>query len=170
MLAILEEVCSRLKANETVPKEHLENIVDFMRIFVDKCHHGKEEDLLFPEMAKAGISKEHGPIGVMLSEHERGRQFIRGMSESLLHHGINGEKSPSAFIEHAKNYTSLLAGHIEKENNVLFPLGEKVLSEGQKRMLAEGFDKLEKERIGEGKHEEFHRLLKNLKEIYLGQS
>lgn len=55
MLDILERVSRRLEIGETVDAEHLERIVDFIRGFADRCHHGKEEDLLFPEMEEAGI-------------------------------------------------------------------------------------------------------------------
>jgi len=70
-------------------------------------------------------------------------------------------------VENARNYIALLTQHIDKENNVLFPWGEKVLSEKQKEMLLGAFEKLEHERIGEGKHEEFHELLRNLEKAYL---
>ena len=41
------------------------------------------------------------------------------------------------------------------------------MSEGQKKKLVEDFEKLEHERIGEGKHEEFHELLRHLRNVYL---
>ena len=57
--------------------------IGFLKEFADKCHHGKEEGLLFPAMVAAGIPDKGGPIGVMLAEHTQGRQFIRDMEESL---------------------------------------------------------------------------------------
>jgi len=83
MLRILEKVAAKLEAEEKVERNHLERIVEFFRVFADKCHHGKEEDLLFPAMEKAGVPKEGGPIGVMLAEHQQGRGHIRGMAEAL---------------------------------------------------------------------------------------
>ena len=80
MLRILEKVAAKLGAKGKLDLKHLERIVEFFRVFVDKCHHGKEEDLLFPEMEKAGVPKEQGPIGVMLAEHQQGRGYIRGMA------------------------------------------------------------------------------------------
>ena len=82
MLKILEKVCAKMEAQGKVNPDHLERIVEFFRIFADKCHHGKEEDLLFPEMEKAGIPREKGPIGVMLAEHSQGRGFVQGMAEA----------------------------------------------------------------------------------------
>ncbi|MGQ9493468.1 MAG: hemerythrin domain-containing protein [Anaerolineae bacterium] len=79
VLNILENVCQRLETGKAVDAEHLEHILEFIRIFADRCHHGKEEDLLFPAMEKAGIPREGGPIGVMLIEHVQGRNYVRGM-------------------------------------------------------------------------------------------
>jgi hemerythrin-like domain-containing protein len=167
MLRILEKVVSKLEEKERVDPAHLERIVEFLRIFADKCHHGKEEDLLFPAMEKAGVPRERGPIGVMLAEHQQGRGYIRRMAEAI---DRNREKDPKAlagFAENARNYVALLTQHIKKEENVLFPMGEKVLSKEIQEGLLEGFEKIEVERIGEGTHEEFHRLLHHLQEVYL---
>ncbi|RPJ11609.1 MAG: hemerythrin [Deltaproteobacteria bacterium] len=167
MLKILDKICQKMESGEKVDDGHLEKILEFFRVFVDKCHHGKEEDLLFPEMEKAGIPKEGGPIGVLLAEHDQGRGRVREMSEAVIEYQGNQASASLKFTESARNYITLLNQHIEKENNELFPWGERVLSEKQKQELLEGFEKLERERIGEGKHEEFHRLLHHLREVYL---
>ena len=52
---------------------HLGQLIEFFRTFVDRCHHSKEEDLLFPALEEVGVSKKEGPIGVMLKEHQQGR-------------------------------------------------------------------------------------------------
>jgi len=51
--------------------------VTFIRLFADACHHGKEEDLLFPELEAAGLPRNQGPIAVMLYEHQQGRALTR---------------------------------------------------------------------------------------------
>ena len=167
MLKILEKVCQRLESGERVDTGHLEKILEFIMVFADKCHHGKEEDFLFPEMEKAGIPKEGGPIGAMLQEHGKGRAYVKGMNDALGEYKRNEANASSRFVENAGNYVALLTQHIDKENNVLFPWGDRVLSEKQKERLLEDFEKLEHERIGEGKHEEFHELLRRLKDLYL---
>lgn len=47
MLEVLEKVCEELELGEKVDLKHLRRILDFMKTFADKCHHGEEEDLLF---------------------------------------------------------------------------------------------------------------------------
>lgn len=164
MLRVLDRVCA--KPGE-INQEYFTKILEFLKIFVDKCHHGKEEDLLLPAMIAAGVSKEKGEIKFTLPEHAEGRGYIKGMSEAF-DNLKNGDRQASVqIVESAKNYIALLIKHIEKENNILFPLADKVLSQVKQKELEEEFENLEVERIGLGKHEEFHKLLHQLKEIYL---
>ena len=167
MLRILEKVVAKLEAKEKVDVNHLERIVEFFKVFADKCHHGKEEDLLFPAMEKAGVPRERGPIGVMLAEHQQGRGYVRGMAEALDRQKKGDPKALPSYAENARNYIVLLTQHINKEDNVLFPMGEKILSRKTQQDLVEGFEKIEVERIGKGTHEEFHTLLRHLEKIYL---
>ena len=71
-------------------------------------------------------------------------------------------------IASARDYSALLNAHIFKENNVLFPMAEARLSADTQRRLLEQFERLEIERIGAGRHEQFHKALDFLKQIYLG--
>lgn len=160
-LEILEKICQRLEVGEKVEPKHQEEILEFIKIFVDKCHHGKEEDLLFPALEKVGIPKENGPIGMMLTEHDMGRDYVRGMSENI--------SNPEKYIENAHRYIELLKQHIEKENNILYPMADIHISQAKDDELLKEFNKLELERIGPGKHEEFHKMLEGLGGIYLKQ-
>ena len=167
MLRISEKVCEKLECGEEVNPEHLEQMIEFIRVFADKCHHGKEEDLLFTAMEEAGIPKEGGPIGVMLIEHEKGRDYVRGMCEAVAKYKAGDRKASSAIVENARNYIVLLTQHIDKEDNILYPMADMHLSEERQKELLGEFERVERERIGVGKHEEFHKLLEHLKEVYL---
>ena len=91
--------------------------IDFFRNFADRCHHSKEEDVLFPLLEVRGITREGGSIGVMLSEHTIGRKCVRNMEQATksIPHDLD------AFAAAAEEYAKLLRQHILKENNVLFP-------------------------------------------------
>ena len=82
MLGASEEVARRLEQGEQVDQQTLDDLLEFFQLFADRCHHGKEEDLLFPLLEKKGFPRDGGPIGVMLFEHERGRLLIRQMAEA----------------------------------------------------------------------------------------
>jgi hemerythrin-like domain-containing protein len=167
-LAILEKLTIALEhsaSDDTT--EDLDSLLEFLQVFVDRCHHSKEEQLLFPALEEVGIGRDGGPIGVMLAEHRQGREAIQGMVAAL-HRCRRGESGAAAqFALHARAYGELLDRHIDKENNVLFVLAERHLSPKQLTMLESGFDRLEEEEIGTGKHEAFHRMLDDLATRYL---
>ena len=166
-LSILSNVSKRFGSGEKVDQEDLDNILEFIKTFADKCHHGKEEDLLFVAMENVGIPRDRGPIGVMLKEHEMGRSYVRNMSEAVDKYKAGELSYSSQFVENAKKYIDLLTQHIDKEDNILYPMADMQLSEEKQRELIEKFEELEQERIGIGKHEELHELLHHLKDKYL---
>ena len=166
-LAVLERLSDDAEEDKAVDLDDIEHIIDFLRTFADKCHHGKDEELLFPALVEAGIPNLGGPIGVMLAEHVQGRKFIAGMVDSLQGLRADDPDGRGKFIESARGYAELLSAHIFKENNVLFPMAEAQLSAAQHEKLSEGFDEIENERIGPGVHEAFHALLDQLDEKYL---
>ena len=167
MLEILARICDRLERREAVPKAHLPQILEFFHIFADKCHHAKEEEFLFPAYQSAGIPNEGGPIGVMLSEHQMGREAIAGMRRGLSSLGQEDSSSGQEFVSYARSYIQLLTAHIHKENQILFPMGDVALSVSRQEEIMKEFDRLEETRIGLGKHEEFHRLIETLEAEYL---
>jgi hemerythrin-like domain-containing protein len=167
MIRILGLMADRLDAGTPVDPDDLERSVEFIRVFADRCHHGKEEGHLFPEMEKAGIARDHGPIGVMLTEHTSGRRLVGDMAGAVP--GIRQTGDPQAaeaFAMAARGYGVLLTQHINKEDHILFPMADARLSPDQQRRLEAAFAEVERTVIGEGRHEEFHRLLGRLGKAY----
>lgn len=139
----------------------VKRLLEFFSQFADKCHHAKEEDLLFPLAEKKGIQKEGGPIGVMLIEHDEGRKLRKSMTAQT----NNLNKTFNRFRKSAEDFIILLKGHIEKEDNVLYPMIDSILSEKEKEKLLEEFEKIE-EKTGKGVHEKYVKLIKELGRKY----
>jgi len=167
ILSVMERIADKISKGESPNSEHLDRIIEFLRVFADKCHHGKEEDILFPALQAHGMPKDGGPIGVMLSEHQQGRLYIKALSEAVDDFKNGNKDAVMAIAEYTLNYTILLRNHIEKENNVFFMMADKILNGKEQDMMSEEFERIEVERIGPGKHEEFHGLLKSLNSIYI---
>lgn len=165
-LQILDKAADRLASGDAKVQGHLEQLIDFYRGFVDQCHHAKEEDVLFPELEKRGLSKEGGPIGVMLAEHESGRRCIREISSDLTRLKKGNGEIKNSIRKNASAYDELLREHITKENNVLFPLADRLLPETEAAIMIEKFEEIERDRVGPGKHEAFHDMLHRMREIY----
>jgi hemerythrin-like domain-containing protein len=160
-LDAIERRLNRLEAGGG-DRAYFEKAVEFLRTFADKCHHGKEEDLLFKAMVNKSFPLQGGPIAVMLSEHETGRAFIRGMAAGAARMETDPEGARQV-IDNGRAYIQLLRGHIAKENQILFPMAERVLSPEDQEQLALAFDRFEAEETGAGVHEASVALLRELR-------
>lgn len=150
VLGIMNTVLSSEKIESSTALNFGEELVYFLQIFADKCHHGKEEKYLFVELVNHGVPNEGGPIGVMLQEHKLGREFVAEMSAA--------QKAGDwdSFKEAARKYNDLLHAHIQKENNVLFMMADRLLDEAQQDELYRHFEEHEENVIGHGVHEKLH--------------
>lgn len=168
MLKIMTAIGKLIRSEKEVNTDQIEKIIEFLRTFADKSHHGKEEDILFPAMEKAGVPNDGGPIGMMLSDHTEGRSYIAGIAKSLDRYKISADdESLMGIATFMDNYAELLSQHIEKENEILFMIADSVLSEKEQDDLYKQFEKIEEERIGELKFVEYHEFLQEMMKLYL---
>jgi hemerythrin-like domain-containing protein len=167
-LRILDRIGNAAETSGQIANpDHVAQLMDFFKVFVDTCHHTKEEQLLFPALEAVGVSRESGPIGVMLKEHQQGRDYVAKMNAALVRYLDDDRAAVRDLIKSAHAYITMLNQHIDKENNVLFPIAEKKLSDEKQTELWEGFEKIETHKIGAGKHEAFHKMIASLENIYL---
>lgn len=149
MINILEHAVTRLEKGKTVKPEIFEQAVDFIRNFADKFHHAKEEEILFKEMVKKGMPEKDSPIEAMLIEHEQGRNFVKGVAGAAEELKKGNKKSVKEIIKNAKGYIELLREHIEKEDDILYPVAERMFTGQEKDKIADKFKKAELKKGGE---------------------
>ncbi len=163
MLDATEVVARNISSGKVPSAETLHGLLEFFKVFADRCHHGKEEDLLFPLLESKGLPRSSGPIGVMLSEHEQGRELIRQMTEAARQFSTGDQGAAQNWARAASGYATLLRSHIQKENNILFVMAERILTSEEQSELAGEFERLEVEKMGEGTHERLHCLMHQLR-------
>ncbi|HXG35759.1 MAG TPA: hemerythrin domain-containing protein [Dehalococcoidia bacterium] len=164
MLAILEEASDRLAEGRSLRAALFREAVEFIQNFGDRCHHGKEEEILFPRLEAAGMPRDNGPLAVMLMEHDEGRAYVRQLSEAAAAMEGGEASAAAAVIENARAYVQLLRMHILKEDNVLFPLAQRLLTAEDDAELERRFEQAEAEVMGPGVHERYHELLDALEQ------
>ena len=125
----LTDVMEHLTTTTNPVISHLESIVEIIRNFADGIHHAKEEDIFFPLLSQKGFSSTQGPVAVMLNEHLAGRNFVRGMAENIELYKNGNKDALGRIYYNMKGYVELLRAHISKENNILFRMADRVLSE-----------------------------------------
>ncbi len=162
VLAALERAAADLRAGGVVRRERLGQFTEFLRGFADACHHGKEEDILFAAMAAKGMSTETGPLAVMLHEHEQGRRLIRVLAEAAGATGEMAEAERLRTADAAVAYAGMLRAHIQKEDQILYPMAQRLLPPAEWTRIATAFEEFEARETGEGEHERLHALAEAL--------
>ena len=145
MLAVLDSACDRIERKETVAATDLVRITEFMSAFADKCHHAKEEDLLFTLVEKIGLSEIEPLVGELAAEHTIGRALRMSINDEI--EAIIDGAAPDAtdLLEFARSYVLQLAHHICKEDLNLFPAVDRLLTTEQQRELSAEFDRVHRD-------------------------
>jgi len=136
----------------------LQRAIDFLLQFGDRIHNKKEEDILFPLMAKRGIPAD-GPIRVMLSEHESERNLLMELFTQVpVLEGLS-EKERRGIRQKGFEYLDYRGNHIWKENDVLFKMGLNVFLDEDGDYLETAFKHINHEFYGETAEEQFQQML-----------
>lgn len=130
----LEGICLRLRAGGPVPDTEMSKLLDFIRNFINDCHHKKEETFLFPALAKIGIRDENGTLGFLHSEHATERRLLDVLEQSVEAYR-GGDIGAEQFASAALAFRDHLIGHMEHEEAILFRLAEEMLGEEDRDAL-----------------------------------
>lgn len=159
VLGAVERRVAELEAGAAVEGEWFGQLLEFLRAFVDRCHHGKEERHLFPALRELALPEEAAFLDELLEDHDRGRRGVAAAEAAL--QAPAGTTPEPGLAETLSAYAAGLRKHIYRENTELFALTDRRLSAEQQAEVAEGFERVEEE-LGAGQHEALHRLAEEL--------
>ncbi len=156
-------LAAQIEAGKAVNDDFLREIVEFMRLFVGKYHHHKEEQLLFPLLAENGVPIQGCPIGALQAEHLSGQAFVQGLANAIKAAEQNTAFARENKVENLRGIAGLYPGHIWKEDYLLFPMTGKVLSTTQLHGLQMEFAKVERA-VGEEVHDRLEQFARRIEE------
>lgn len=157
VLDAAEKEANSIQQSGKIHADVVTKILEVLRNFADKCHYGKEEKHLFITMQKRGMPADSGPIAVMLLEHAEGRKYIKTIADALPGAQAGDTKAVATLRDGLVGYVALLRAHITKENNILFPMADQMFTEDDQKDLIKAFEQIEREEMGAGVHEKYHR-------------
>jgi hemerythrin-like domain-containing protein len=146
----LSALADRLRAGGAVEPGTLREAVEFMRSFADRCHHGKEEDLLFPAMEAKGVPESGCPLGALREEHVKGRAAVAALAEATEAYAAEGGHEP--VLQAIDRIFALYPNHIWKEDQMVFPMVARLFGAEERARLARRFEDVE-EAMPAGLHE-----------------
>lgn len=168
MNLVMRNICLGIMEGAEVPVQDFRSIIDFVRNYADKHHHGKEEKYLFPKMVeRMGAIAENLVTHGMLVEHDLGRGHIRALETALNEYEKRETQELRLdIITEAMGYAHLLQLHTEKENSVVYPFAERSLTAADFDYVNEGSTRFEAEQTEKGVQQKYLTLLENMEEKY----
>lgn len=167
MLAVVRKAAYKVLQGADINYVHFNQMIDFIRIYADSHHHGKEEKILFKEMVEnlGALGNKlitHG----MLVEHDYGRLYIGELEQALDRVKNGDDESKLDVISNAISYTNLLKRHIDKEDNVIYTFANKQLSSDIINKVNIQSEEFEKKATEDGLQDKYLKLLENLELLY----
>jgi hemerythrin-like domain-containing protein len=143
MIALLEKKAPLTVAGSYDNWQFYLDGVDFIRNYADRFPHAKEEVVLFEALVKNGMPREHSPVAAMLMEHDHGRAYVKAM-ETAAQEALAGKEDRAQIVaDNALAYAALLREHIAKEDDILYPLAERVIPEAMRQEVVKGYEEAE---------------------------
>ncbi|MBW1785105.1 MAG: hemerythrin domain-containing protein [Deltaproteobacteria bacterium] len=150
MIEIVKQVVSHIEHEKKVDPVLVDTVVDFIRIYADRTHHGKEEDILFKNLKERNLSGDDRRVmNELVAEHVFGRKTTKDLVEANTRYR---NEDASALPQIADKLTILVdfyPKHIEKEDKVFFPAARKYFSEPEDQAMLYEFWEFDRKMIHE---------------------
>ena len=142
MIEVMKRQLQEWEVEPTMDPSFIETAVDFIRTYADRCHHGKEEDILFRDLSKKPISGNHRRImEELVEEHRWGRRTTGRLIEANQAYRKGDPEAASTILECVKALVEFYPKHIEKEDRHFFlPIMDYFSKEEKDAMLNEEYE------------------------------
>ncbi len=122
----------------------LATAAEFLRTYADKLHHGKEEALFFPMLVKRGVPPQGCPIGGLNHEHEKARALVQALAQQVPAYQSGQPGANDPLLATLRALLDLYQNHIWKEDAMVFPMADKVLTSTDQQELCEKFAEVDR--------------------------
>jgi len=139
MIQILQKEIVHIKETNTVDTNLIFNGVDFFRVYADRTHHGKEEDILFRDLVKKDLSPDlRKRMNRLIDDHVFARKTVSALYDANVSVVKGNQEAIKEIVSTLEKLVALYPKHIYIEDKEFFyPILEYLSKEEQDRMLQE---------------------------------
>ena len=124
--------------------QKLRGVVEFLRDYADRRHHQREEDIFFPLLVQRGVPPEGCPIGGLNNEHEKGRVLVSALNEAITGYEQQRAEAGASLRQILQDLVTLYKKHLWMEDELVFPMAEKLVTEADDQALKKQFADLDR--------------------------
>jgi hemerythrin-like domain-containing protein len=156
MLSVIKDVLAKIETTNKIDPVFVDIAVDFIRIYADRTHHGKEEDILFRELNNKPLTTEDRDImKELIEEHVFGRHATKALVEANTRYRNGDETALRDIAANFKTLTEFYPRHIEKEDKIFFPSARTYFTDAEDQAMLAEFWEFDREMI----HEKYKSLV-----------
>ena len=139
MLNVIQRMLERVEQTHAIDPFFVDTAVDFIRVYADRTHHGKEEDILFRDLRKKGLTDEDRQLmDELIADHIFGRATTKVLVDANRRYREGDAAALREVTAHLQTIVDFYPEHIKKEDVVCFPAFRAYFSdEEDQAMLAE---------------------------------
>lgn len=165
MIGVIDAGLPGIEREAVIKAGFVETMVDFIRTYADRCHHGNEEGILFRELKKKKISHEHRHImNELIEEHAWGRKTTASLADAYGRYREGEKDAVREIVARLRSLTEFYPKHIEKEDRRFFrPVMDYFSQEERDAMLREGWE-FDQKLI----HEKYRGAVEEARAVYQG--
>jgi len=168
LLEIMSKIAAKIKSKDVFYPNDVEEIIDYLIIIIDKSHHGKEDEVFYPELISTGISKEAEPLSLINYEHTLAKRYLKEISSCVVNCKIGNDFSGELLADSLTNYVVVIQNHIKREEEFVFPIANEVLSTEKQNEILQRFEHIDQQNITHSFLDRFNKLVNKLKSKYPG--
>jgi len=159
MISLMKQELEKINQQNLARPILIEIMVDFIRTYADRTHHGKEEDILFRDLAQKKISPEHKKImDELIQEHIQARAIVSRLVSAKQKYEKGESNALPDIAQCLKELVEFYPKHIEKEDKRFFiPAMSYFTEKEQSQMLDECFE-FDRKMI----HEKYTKLIEKM--------
>ncbi|MDI9569986.1 MAG: hemerythrin domain-containing protein [Pseudomonadota bacterium] len=159
MLQVVESEAVRIEASGEANPVFIDTAVDFIRVYADRTHHGKEEDILFRELKKKRLTPEHARImDELIQEHVYSRQTVGKLVAAKDRYVTGDQAAVPEIVALLKELATFYPRHIVKEDKPFFHECQRYFSDAELEEMLEEFWEFDRKMI----HEKYEKLVESL--------
>ena len=161
MISRIEETLSHIESTQTVDPFFIDIAVDFIKMYADRTHHGKEEDILFRDLDKRSLSdRDQQIMNELIQDHVFGRKVNKALVEANQRYRDGESSALNDIADKLRTLVEFYPQHIKKEDDVFFPASRTYFTEEEDQAMLEEFWEFDRKMI----HEKYKAVVEELEE------
>ena len=150
MLSVIKEAIINIKTTQKVDPEFVDTAVDFIQVYADGTHHGKEEDLFFRELKNKSLEeKDQRLMAELIEEHVFGRRTTKALVAANRRYRDGDDAALDDIVDKLQTLVDFYPKHIEKEDKIFFPASRNYFTDEEDQSMLTAFREFDQKMIHE---------------------